>query len=382
MRIAYVYYLITEDQLGVEEKIRQQARAIEAAGLEELELVVLKRTQMQAARPVHVKPFRHSHAFLKSSDFLFRRYALIERTADLDSFDAVLLRYPLADPTGADFCSQFPVVTEHHTLEVPELRARLGRGSVAERLARRLLLLMENRYAGAVLRHCQGITGVTNQITQYEQNRAGGTVPAQTIGNGIDVEATRVTGFTRFDGGELRLVFVAGNLRPWHGLDRLINSVNQYTGNVDVTLHVVGNVSPDSLPGISLERVRFYGPQYGGDLDQTIRSAHLAVDSLAMHRRKMTEGSNLKVRDYTARGIPFIMAHADPDLAEVDEESDFFLSFPNDGSLLDLERIFAFAASVSQRSEEISNYMRRYAFTHMDWKVKLRTYVEFVKRVV
>jgi hypothetical protein len=106
---------------------------------------------------------------------------------------------------------------------------------------------------------------------------------------------------------------------------------------------------------------------------------NLAISTMALHRKRMTEACSLKTREYTARGIPFVLAYEDPDLAMVEEERKFFLSFPNDDSPFSFDRIIDFARSITESGESISAYMREYAFQHMDWGSKMRAYVEFVR---
>ena len=79
-----------------------------------------------------------------------------------------------------------------------------------------------------------------------------------------------------------------------------------------------------------------------------------------------------------------IKLHDDPDLAEVDEKRKFFLKFPNDKEIVDIDRIISFLAIIAKRyskPDQLSRYMREYALHRMDWGVKMKKYVEFCSQV-
>ena len=50
----------------------------------------------------------------------------------------------------------------------------------------------------------------------------------------------------------------------------------------------------------------------------------LQVGSLGLHRIGLTEASTLKVREYWARGIPFLLSYEDTDHLETPEMSPFY----------------------------------------------------------
>jgi hypothetical protein len=317
-------------------------------------------------------------------EHLFRRYRLIERSIDLDSYDCIILRYPLADKTGIAFTSRYQVITEHHSNERSEVASRMAMASsILEKRVRKLILSQEQRYAVPILSNCRGIIAVTDEIRAVEQALAGAAVPAITIANGIDVQSVPHTGFARFDGRKLDILFVGTSFRPWHGLDRIIASLNQYRGSVHITLHVVGNITSQDVSEFlpCPADIRFHGTRFGSDLDTLMSNMNLAISTMGLYRKNMEEASSLKTRDYTARGLPFVLAYQDPDLEETSEEVRFYLRFENNDSLLDFSRIMAFAEEVSRRNEATSLYMREYASAHMDWQVKLSSYVDFVKQI-
>ena len=210
LKIAYIYYMLRENQTGVELKAKRQAKAAIDAGLN-LDIFFLNPWQEgkidyvnYIKLPQHISPIKYFNYF-------FRRYHLIENCLDLSSYDYLILRYPLADKTGLAFTKKYRVVTEHHTKELVELRSQLNTAAKTpfyERVARRIILLMEERYGTAVLQNCQGIVTVTNSLRQYQEKRIEQSkLPTIAIGNGVDTIGTELTGFKPFNGKQLNLVF-------------------------------------------------------------------------------------------------------------------------------------------------------------------------------
>lgn len=380
MKIAYVYYLIRKDQIGVETKIQMQARAARAADLQDFDILVLNLTrdfQDGNLRYVKLRP----RSFLRGYyDLVFRKYWLIDNSTELKDYDVVLLRYPLADRTGHDFVRRYHVVSEHHTKEPLELSARLrASGSPFEKMTSIVLLMLERKYAASILHDCKGIVGVSDEVRDYQVARARGSLPSITIANGTEVENISHTGFKRFDGDKLDIVFLASFLRPWGGLQRLIKSFNNYQGNLRWTLHIVGDIRSSELAEFDLSNIRFHGTRSGSQFDAIMRDMNLAVSSLALYRKEISELSLLKTIEYTARGIPFILANNDPNLSDVSQERRFFLEIPNDDSMLNIDTILDFSRTVSMHQNEIMSDMRDYALKTMDLRVKLKQYDDFIR---
>src|SRR5699024_7986971 len=94
---------------------------------------------------------------------------------------------------------------------------------------------------------------------------------------------------------------------------------------VNIVLHVVGQgPATESLIklvgnlGVS-ENVIFHGALFGEELDRVFSICTTALSSLALHRKNVLTSSELKSREYMARGIPFICAARDEALAQAGE---------------------------------------------------------------
>ena len=315
-------------------------------------------------------------------NFIFRRYSLISRSVDLDKYKYIILRYSGGDATGVHFFSKFSVVSEHHSLELPEFRSRLQAklpGYI--RFLKKIRMNLEQKYGYEMLGLAKGIIGVTREITNYEINRAENIISSATVPNGIRVKQIPKTGFKKFNGRNLDLVCLANSFAPWHGIERIMKSMALYKGQVRIKLHAIGNINRMSFsPFYHNIDVQFHGYKAGHELDKLLAGMNLGIGTLSLYNKNMKEACSLKTREYTARGLPFFIAYMDPDLQQVDKNNRFFIEFENDQSMIDMELIVQFADQVS-KNKEISTYMRYYAQKHMDWSAKMVKYSEFIEKV-
>jgi len=123
------------------------------------------------------------------------------------------------------------------------------------------------------------------------------------------------------------------------------------------------------------DNVYFHGPIYGKEIDRIFDSTHIAIGTLALHRKQMKQACPLKVREYTARGIPFVIAYEDVDL---EDSLPFYLRLPAGESPIDIEKIVSWANNVL-KDKDIPFYMREYALKKMDWKVKMKQLKDFLE---
>jgi glycosyltransferase involved in cell wall biosynthesis len=245
-------------------------------------------------------------------------------------------------------------------------------------------LLFDFLYGNNIRRYSDAIVGVTEEITQYELRRSGNPdKPHITIGNGFDVGSVSIRQHVPYTGEELRILCVA-NLRRWHGIDRLIRGLEAYRGPVQVKLHIAGDGS--ELPSLkklihesgTTRQVVFHGFINGKELDDLFNTCHIAVGSLGIHRKGLTQTSELKVREYCARGIPFVIACTDPDFSD---DFPYILNVSPGESPVRIEEILKFAQKVSADTTTAQK-MRAYAVEHLDWSIKMKELKRFLETLI
>jgi len=385
MNIAYIYFA-KDDSPGVENRMFAMAQGAKNACLENIHFINLNILKHGTNRLIEFIKFKQKKFPLNYYDYFFRRYKILEKSINLQRYDFIILRYPAGDPSGIKFTSRYNVITEHHTKEIPEYLSQLeGKLPFIIKTLKRIRLKLEIQNGYKILKQAKGIICVTDEIRNAELSRVDKKIPSITIPNGIDVQNIRKTGFKRFDGNTLNLVTVVSSPKPWHGLDKIISSINLNKRKVKIIFHIVGNINKDDISSIPHNRskVIFHGLKFGKELDELMKDMNCAVSTMALYKKEMNEACSLKTREYTARGIPFILAYKDPDLQHVEKDYKFYLSFANDESEIQIEKIIDFGSRMSKKGykESISDYMREYAFKYMDWTVKIKKYIEFLEEI-
>ncbi len=137
----------------------------------------------------------------------------------------------------------------------------------------------------------------------------------------------------------------------WHGYDRLIAGMAAYYragGAREVRLHLVGVSTDGTLEryralaereGLA-ERVLFHGFQSGAALDALYDLADIGVSTMGDRGPGFAAHSDLKTREYLAKGLPLISGNVMDVLRG--EDVPWYLEFPCDGTAIDLERVIAF----------------------------------------
>jgi glycosyltransferase involved in cell wall biosynthesis len=266
------------------------------------------------------------------------------------------------------------IVIEYQTIEPNERRLAGDYISV----------LKDFLYGGDIRKYCDGIVGVTDQITRYQVSRSGNPhKPHITIGNGFNVDSVSVRNPVPSKGQTIHLLCVA-NINRWHGLDRLIEGLGTYHGPAGVILHIAGD-GPE-LPALKklIDRldiagqVVIHGVTTGKDLDNLFDACHIAIGSLGLHRIGLTESSILKAREYCARGIPYISASADPDFPA---DFPYIFRIPAEDTPVDVEKVVEFSDRVSKDLNH-PRTMRMYAVEHLDWSAKMKRLKAFLETLV
>ena len=381
MKIAYLFYFSAKSlPLGVINKIKGQANAAQKLNID-MDFIVINRVKQEENGKIKfIKLQLPSNKIL---NFIKRRYfkfLLIFKAIDLSNYDRIILRYPLSTDLFLykKFWSKYKgkVITIHNSNEIYELKNERN-------LEGRIKLFLEKRKAPKVLSNIIGLIGVSEEIRLNELKKINKRIPSLVIPNGADVESIPFTKFKPFDNKTLKMIFVSSTFSPWHGLDRLLESLFHYKSSVNIELFLIGRIvnpiEKEALKKLSLSNVKIHllGNLYGRDMDSYFSEATIAIGSLALYRNKMNETSTLKIAEYTARGIPFIYAYDDPN---IEGKENFALKFKNNPSLIDVHEIIQFAKKVSVL-ENISLEMRDYALKNIDWKVKIRQFYNFASNI-
>ena len=203
------------------------------------------------------------------------------------------------------------------------------------------------------------------------------------IDNGINIDSVKYIGdFVNFN-TDINIIGVALIVNI-HGYDRLIEGLkNYYSGSPkrNVNFYIVGD--GNELPRLKemtkkyslSDHVVFTGVKYGDELDRLFENSTIGVASLAAHRRGSKTTSELKVKEYCARGLPYIATSIDHALPE---NAPFVHFFPADESAINISNIVEFVEKLSN-SPNITKQMRKFAEENLTWEKQLEKVMEEVK---
>ena len=208
--------------------------------------------------------------------------------------------------------------------------------------------------------------------------------PAINIENGLDIERLPVR-IPNFDPEAYHFLALA-KIARWHGYDRIIEGIKTYFSvnkSPNIVLHIVGpdgdNTKPYLINLVSkygLEnRVVFEGVLQGDSLSDLINKCDIGFASLGLYRINLDVASVLKIREYMARGLPFVYAAKDN---AIDENNAYNIRIKNDESPVDIKDMLEFAYRMRINSDVPRN-MRIYAEEKMTWVYqfkKILTYID------
>ncbi len=314
--------------------------------------------------------------------------------SSLKGDEVVLFRYPFASQSLLHLAEKFGtrIIFEHNTIEHEEMlllqRAHFKRQPFSFRpsylrYALKTLLFNsteESLLGGNILQKVRGGVCVSHEIMRYECSRYKN-YRTSVIANGAEVTAVTNDSFPR-QVDELRLAMLVGSEAVWHGYERLIHSLRHANLPKPVRLILVGMDRPANFdwPIDCQHSVEWLGRKSKGEVAEVLRTCHVAVGTLALYKKSMTEASPLKVRECLLMGLPMIIGYHDTDVSADSRFEPYLFQVPNDGSNIDMRSIFDWFASL-QRDEHQRNNLAALARETLSMDAKAKGYLEFFDTV-
>lgn len=198
------------------------------------------------------------------------------------------------------------------------------------------------------------------------------------ISNGINIDNCKFIEKNLFTCNDIHIISVALIQRD-HGYDRFIEGLNLYYHNKsndkpNVFYDIVGNGKErENLEQLvnkyNLNKyVKFHGAKFDKELDEIFLKNSIAISSLGCHRSGLTKTSVLKVREYCARGIPFISST--PDTA-ISDDSVFCKLVESSENPININEIVEYYEYLKQHPE-IPKQMRKFAEENLTWEKQLQ----------
>jgi hypothetical protein len=255
------------------------------------------------------------------------------------------------------------VTFEYQTKEVPEL--------FSQKKYFRLLVEIFGTMFMKYFNLPDKIIGVTNEITEYHKRiykREG-----LTIGNGILFDKSLFSGFSKFEGKNLKLVMSLADYYPWQGLERLLKSIEKYKNYMNIHLSLLVGAKNSYIESLKNNNVTIYYNLSDNEMKEIYANSNLAISSLGLYIKKLNEATPLKSREYLQRGIPFIYGYKDPDLTE--DINSYLFQVSNDDSIIDFKKVIMYLDKLDTNTSEI---LVNFAKNELSWEKKLKKMEEFL----
>lgn len=168
----------------------------------------------------------------------------------------------------------------------------------------------------------------------------------------------------------------------WHGYDRLIYGLRDYyreNSEQLVYIHMIGNGDVQSLKDLAescdlKDYVKFHGVLTGEKLNNIFDFMDIAIGNLGFHRVGVYADTSIKIREYCARGIPFVSALNDSDFPN---KFKYMKKVEADDSNINIKDICDFYYKISKYDYLME--MREYAETNLSWENKMSPIANMIK---
>jgi len=387
MNYKILYFAFVSSQLGgVEQKIIAQFDAFVKLGAE-IKLYLVSSFTPGETLAFEIKK-RAGVSILINSPAKIRN-PWVRRKGKFDLISSVLsdynpkstivyFRYPIADIFFLRFLKKnkaFRFITEHQDIE-----------NVTKQVWKKSFEIL---WGESVRKMITGFVGVTTEITNFEKsfiNDQGHYYAS--IGNGIDTY-NRPLRYPRdeLQSNEIRILFVGAGYKP-QGLSRLIWSIYLYYKNKNNLIQIYLKVAGDSqamnknrnlVKRLKLNtRVCFLGNLGSKDLNELFDWAQIGCGTLAIHKKGLNFTSELKAREYCARGLPFFWSTSDQDF---NPDFPYVLKVPKSNGSFSLDPVISFVYQLTTDNTHPSK-MRQYAIEYLDWSVKMKELITFFDEII
>ena len=309
--------------------------------------------------------------------FRIKMYSFISKWIKLNQVDNVFFRFDGIDPIVLYYLNYLKKDVNKIVLELPtypfnlELEGRIKKNIKNRRHVKALASIIYYIISNFSYKFAHRV--IDKIVTYMPYDKIWG-IDVLEIDNGIDINSIRVK---KESFNEDRPIFICvANVSKWHGLDRLINGLNNYKKYKRAVpyIWIVGDGS--EIPTLkklvkdsSLEdNVIFFGNKTGEELDVLIDKADIGIGSLGMHRIGLKQGSTLKVKEYFSRGLPFIYSYDEKLIAD---DYKYALKFPQNDNHINIDMCMEFYYGIKDNSD-VTSEMRNFAKKNFDWKVQMK----------
>lgn len=366
MKVLFIMKYPLVDQYSIMQKLNGQINAVRNLGHEpffisfDREYVYLddgeNRKRIQKTPFGHVPNYFHTFVF-------YDIYRAAKKAVLENDFDLVYFRHSPLNATGYRM-----IKTIHQKAKlVVEITSFPPYTEKAKNMLRAFYHTLSKKWWERGAKYVTLFTGIGEHADEYLKR------PFINIDNGIDVSLIPPRTEKQSTDGKIHILAVA-SMCEWHGYERIITGLSEWKSEKarNYIIDLVGDEGDGSLEkwkrlasdlGVS-KQVVFHGRMTGEALTNMYNMATVGICSLALYKIGFQKGSVLKLREYMARGLPFVYAHDDP---HITDNMPWCMRIKNDSSAVPMREISDFIDRIHKCSN-ISSDMRQYAKDNMTWE--------------
>lgn len=280
--------------------------------------------------------------------------------------ESVYIRYPLSDIWFIDFVKElndrhYKMVLEFPTIPYDE-EGWIKRPE-------------EDRY------YREQLSQYVKYCTTYSNYETVFNIPCIPLVNGVDINEQREKKLRKKDD---RIILLAvATCEKWHGYERVLQGLHQFYvngGKKNIFFNIVGTGTQLSYYQRIVNEfqlndyVFFHGNLTGDKLDEIYDNSDIAIGSLGFYKIGLQSNAPIKLREYCARGIPFIYGYDDTSFGN---ENYFAYQVSNDATPVNIKEIIKFYEMMYDGKDFI-NDMRDYTLSKLTWDSILQPVIDYL----
>lgn len=303
------------------------------------------------------------------------KYNVIKRNFDFNKYQRIILRYPKCiDFSSRSFITEYgnKIFTEHHALEVEEIKVLEGNSFMTK-----FKVFIEKINRVYFLNKTRGIIGVTNHILDSKNELLHSPKPTFLFSNGNLFQEQLLN---HGEPNVYKLLFISGTFsQPWAGLERLISSLDEYTGKNKVVLTLIGQLTNTQLSLIKQLNIKpnisviVKGQIFKSNLRKYYVETDACFGSLSPHKSDSQEACALKIREALSFSKPIIYAGIDTDIKS---KVKWALNIEANDDLIDFDAIINFLDLI-KTNPDFGSEIEEYFNANISWLPKLKRLVNF-----
>lgn len=169
-------------------------------------------------------------------------------------------------------------------------------------------------------------------------------------------------------------ILIVAHILPWHGYDRLINSIKEYNGKYNVHVDIYSGFNSETIKLQNLVRkynleskINFLGQKPINEILENISKYHIAMGSLGYHRRNGKYDTSIKNKEYCAMGLPCVCSSID---LSFPNNYKYIYMVSNDDKYFDIGEIISWYKEIYKY--DYKNEMRMYAKDKLNFETNYK----------